>query len=319
MGKAFADNLEHANHSYSQARYTDAMAKAGTQAEVDALALEEVKVRVLSERYLAHYGEPDIREASFDSPMFGEGRIDGIEIRGLNRIGIEDKFLTKGFFHTANEEQLHIDAQVTAYMAAMRDAGTPLYKMKYRITWKPSIKPDSRKGESLEQYERRLRDRIIADPSYAFSEYELYRSDEELDRFIQRSNRINKMVKQCKQDEKNYTKREDAWPQQLGTACTLYGGCDYLALCKGDADVEDKYRLIPERPTGRHMDALAALGMSLTSATMLTDIASYMGLADHLVRYSMTKLAKMGLVEQIKVGRLIAYKLTESGLTMLDS
>lgn len=254
MGAGFTLALEHRDPERALEGYKSKCSipiLAGSQEEIE---VEQTKL--MAELYLEHYGTEEglKREVKFYHDMLGKGFLDGIiecdqkagsaAIVGGGRpyrIGVEDKFLTAGFWRTAEERRLAIDQQVTAYFAAMRDMGTPLDKLLYRVTFKPTIKPDYRKGKdgNLQGYLKRLRDKVKAEPDKAFKQYELYRSSADLDRFLEEAAEVNAQVK--------LSRRVGAWPRNTG-ACTMYGSCVFLDICRDDPGIEHKYRVRPELP-----------------------------------------------------------------------
>lgn len=323
MGAAYARCLEHAKADAADEDYDEALGVAKSQKEVDSLRLEQAQIKVLVPRYLRKYGEPTAlvkREHPFTHPMLGEGGLDALTyIPAFAKFdGIEDKLLTKGFWREANERQLAIDAQTTAYFAAVRDQGMQMRMMQRRITFKPGIKPDSRKGESLADYVGRLNERLDKEPEYCFAPpYDLYRTNEEMDAFLRRVDMIAHQVSLSKRMEKKLG--EDAWPGNFDSSCTLYGECAFLSLC-ADND-KTKYRKKAVRPklNQNQWSVLFALSQALTIDSWTPDIAAQAGLPDPATRSALEGLVKKGLAAKGRVGRSVVWHVTDTGKKLARS
>lgn len=345
MGKAFALALEHADQDKVDESYgiewdvvlDDANRDfhvpriAGFEGDVpqetiDAVLLEAGKARVMAAAYLERYagdvtlGELE-REVRFVSPVVGEGVLDGIltqygfgmdQVRRVeSRVGIEDKLLNRNFWRRSDEERLHIDNQVTAYFYAMREAGTPLDRMLYRVTLKPSIdRRMSRNPETIDEYLDRLSGDIRERPEFYFNEYELYRSDEQLDEFAEEVREIDLEI--------NRSRRRKAWRRST-ERCSDYGGCEFLALCRGvpgaiEAFVQ-KPNVVNEEQRGVLLD-LSSLAEQATGAdgrvegTRAEEIAKATGADGRVVSRIMGQLVKLELVERVGPGR---YATTSQG------
>lgn len=268
MGTAFGTALEHRNPERAAEGYFEGV-PADEQILDDTSRTEIAQVKLIAELYLDRYradfetpGNRWTPEFEFNDPIAGKGFLDGVVEQSMDptsaairerggvyaegmrpalRYGIETKLLTKGmFWNEVAIRALAIDDQVTAYFYAMRELGKPLDHLRYRVQFKPGIKPDGRirnadgsKGEKLDAYIERLRARIEADPSYAFEEHILYRSDAQLDRFAEEAAEVNEHVK--------LSRRRQAWPQN-SKSCTNFGGCAFLPLCRDDAGAATLYR-----------------------------------------------------------------------------
>ena len=317
MGAAFAGCLEHGDPEWAEQDYEQALGLAQSTEHAKQLEVEAIQVKALAGAYLQRYDEPrpDIeREIGFESATFGPGYLDGIIHRdGLPPIGIEDKLLTRGFWREADERKLHIDAQVTRYMAAMREAGNPLAAMQYRVTFKPGIKPDSRKNESVDAYAERLDGYINDDPDKTFRVYDLHRTDEQLDAYTRELAAFEQELAFKRRQFKRIG--EEAYMPNRGPACTQFGECPFLSLCVGDADAASKYRVKPERVklTPAQGAALAALASSFTQMAWLPDIARAAGMPESTARSAFKGLESKGLVDRAKHGRSVLYGITDAG------
>jgi DNA-binding MarR family transcriptional regulator len=313
VGRVWATALEEPNAIASSRVIADA------QRNGDITDVEQAQLTVLAIAYWERYGQrfPSgqvYREVAFDDPILGKGRLDALVKVGAPGVGgtsgayayrwegVEDKLLTPGFWRAADEKRLRIDPQVTAYFAAMREAGTPMAKLHYRVTFKPSIKPDSRKGESLPDYMNRLMDRIDKDPTYAFREYELYRTDAQMDEFLDRAGRIHQMIAQSKRAEMKYG--ENAWPANMGSACTQFGECEFLDLCTGQTS---GYRVKADPLTEREALLLSEMGRHPVKGIGLyvDGVASVLKVSVPTARRVVKRLVEAGYVERT-VGRPMA-------------
>lgn len=236
------------------------------------------------------------------------------------RIGMEGKLLQKGlFWNDTSRLVLAIDDQVTAYFAAMREIGRPLDKLLYRVTFKPGITQNSKTKETLEAYLDRLKGRIAEDPSYAFEEHELYRTDAQLDRFLEECTDVNEQVK--------LARRRGAWPKNT-KSCTAFGGCVFLPVCREETGALDNFRIKPEpapKPKlprlGKVQKAvLLAMGDSFTEWVELVDIArqSGTGRPSSSLHAQIQSLVKRGFVERASAdgddpAARTSYRLTSTG------
>lgn len=209
-------------------------------------------------------------------------------------IGVENKLLGAFWWNDAARKTLAIDLQVSAYFAALRELGKPLDHMLYRVTKKPTIKQDSRKKETLSEYLLRLRDRIENDPGATFEEHVLYRTDAELDRFMEQAADVNAHVR--------LSRRSGAWPQST-KACTMFGGCSFLPICRGEVGATDEFRIKPE-PVKFKMPRLGkvqkavllALDDAFTSPVALSALAKRVAYSQPSVASALKSLAERGYI-----------------------
>jgi hypothetical protein len=315
MGKAFTLALEHRNPDKAEEGYKENLSPEFVIGEQERMEIAQCKL--LSELYLAHYNlDPDDieREVAFNDPIAGQGFLDGVFGREGLRIGVEDKLLTANFWREADERKLAIDAQVTAYFYAMRSKGQPLDELLYRVTFKPTIKQDSRKKETLGEYLKRLRDRIEAEPEKTFKQYTLYRSDHELDLFAEEAEAVNKTLK--------FASKLGAWPKNT-QSCTMYGECAMLSICRNDPGLDGKYRVKPvlPKPTVAGKRVLWALATSFVDMEPARAIAKQAGMAGAGTARAIAKLLEQELVEIVSPFELqstsedvdAVYRLTSLG------
>jgi hypothetical protein len=342
MGRVFADALELADEAPDlerakvaaeglvSVRYHKAMEEAERAGDLDRLKLEQVQLHVLVAAYLDRYrrslhaealalgGSIAIeREVEFDDPVFGPGRLDAIVEMDTRRIGLEDKLLTPGFWREASERQLRINAQVTAYFCAMRAAGTPIDELRYRVTFKPTIKPNSRTGETLSEYGRRLAARVRTEEGYAFREYQLYRTNEEMDAFERRTQSVHRMIHRAKLDVKRMG--EAAFPASFGEACTQFGECEFLELCIHGGSAAG-YRRKPDRAKLSAFQArvLHAVAHAFTGTVRVVDVAKQVAATDQQTRDALRRLYVLGMVYRERYGRHVGFGMTDLGQQWLD-
>lgn len=284
MGRAFAICTEHGDANAADVSFDIALGQAKSQEEVNSLLLQRVQVQTLAAGYLARYPAPTHpveleREVAINDPLLGRGRLDGVAtwwadaydpegnryMEAAQRVGIEDKLLTLAFWRSVDERALAYDPQVSAYFLGMRNAGTPLDKLEYRVTFKPGIKPSSREKvredytpQGLANYAARLRKKMAEEPEKFYRRYELYRSDEQLAEFEAEVKRIDADMKRSRLE---YTRSKD-----LGTmyrnkqACSMYGGCMFQDICDLGPQALVNYRKKPERPGSQlQVDVLEAV------------------------------------------------------------
>lgn len=330
MGKAFAKALELGvpgvvDELYGIVRGFTATGVVGMenapQESVNDVLLEAGKVRLLAAGYLDHYRHHDTApgrtltpEVRFDSDVVGTGFLDAvIEDSAGGRIGIETKLLSKGFWRGSDEKRLGLDDQITAYHFGMREAGTPLDKLLYRVIFKPGIdRRTKRQPETVDEYLTRLADDIAAEPAKYFVQYDLYRSDDQLDEFAAEVDDVRR--------EYERAKKRGAWPRST-ERCSDYGGCGFLDLCRGVPGAMDALRVKPIRLRGQALQALQALQLSMAGdeGTPTGDIAKMVGRPTDATGYQLRKLAKDDLVVRVQPakGSRVLWAVAPAGVEAL--
>lgn len=317
MGTAFGLCVEHRDPDRAHEGYFDGVPLHERILDRES-ELEIAQVRLLAELYCERYKDHqryDVveHEVEFKSEILGHGFLDGVfEARccgdvgrcgpdcttySPGRVGMEGKLLTKGlWWNDTSRRVLAIDDQVTAYFAAMREIGRPLDKLLYRVTFKPGITQNSKTKETLDDYLKRLRERIELDPSYAFEEHELYRTDEQLDRFLEECADVNEQVK--------LARKRGAFPKNT-KQCTAFGGCVFLGICREEPDALDHFRIRPlpaPKPKlprlGKVQKAvLLALGGAFTSTVTLAALHKQVPHATDSVTAAVKALVSRGLID----------------------
>lgn len=309
MGAWFAKCLENENPHAHQPDYKAAVAGMTSEGDIDLLSQQYVQVQLLADGYLKKYaGTPKThREVPFDDDLLGVGFLDGVYVDGKKLIGVEDKLLNKRFFNDASSAKLAIDKQVTRYFAAMKRKGHPLHAMQYRVTFKPTIKRDTRKNESLNEYAQRLHGRIQSEPESFYQSFTLYRSDEEIDAYLAQ---LQADRDEARRAHRLYKKIGINAYRQNTNRCGDYGGCEFLPLCTG-SNVEGRYREKPSRPsTPLQEEVLSVLGSAFTECFDVRDVARQAGVPTVSASAALRALERRGLVESDALG----WKITQDGL-----
>ena len=302
MGRNLAASIEHSDPAHCAASYEKLCSNwMLTQSQVDDLKEEQVIIEEYCRHYLKLYrsdfGNPTLeREHRFDSPVVGRGILDGImhELDGQT-VGIEDKLYSAGVVRNDFEQKLSFDDQVTAYFYAMREAGTPLDKMLYRVAIKPGIGwRRIRQPETLEAYRARLV-QYIADKPELFREYTVTRSNEQLDLAAISFTTVQYQVKVARRLAKKYG--DEAFPQNTD-ACNMFGKCRMFSFCSGEQGWENKYRVKPDTKglTGNQQRVYAALKDSFTGHATTLDAAAQAGVDGRGVVRTLRSLEARGLV-----------------------
>lgn len=211
-----------------------------SQEEADEQEIARVTVLALLRGYFKTYEpfEAHMPELSFRLPMTTgkqysrkydiAGKIDDVAtINGQNWI-VEYKTASK--LDASYFDRLYVDSQITMYMAASKRLGLEPQGVLYRVLRKPQIRRG--KTESIEQFLNRLEANIGARPEFYFMQRRLYRGSNDLAEFermiYQESKHSDLMYKQGR-------------CYKHSTACSVYGACEYLPLCMGEAGAEAMY------------------------------------------------------------------------------
>lgn len=212
-----------------------------TQEEADEQDIARVTVLALLRGYFQTFApfEQHTPELSFELPMRTgrlnssrkyaiAGKIDDIATVGGQNWIVEYKTASK--LDASYFDRLYVDSQITMYMAAAERLGLEPAGVLYRILRKPQIRRG--KTESIEQFLNRLEADIGARPEFYFMERKLYRSKHDLTDF-------EKMIYEEAKLADNMAGKGCTYKHS--TACSVYGGCEYLPLCMGEAGAEALY------------------------------------------------------------------------------
>jgi hypothetical protein len=158
------------------------------------------------------------------------GKIDDIAVLNGEQWLVEYKTASK--LDGTYFDRLYVDTQITTYMLAARRMGYDPSGVIYRVLRKPALRKTQK--ESLEQFLNRLEADISARPEFYFDERKLYRTSDDLDAFERQ------IYHETRQADENYRK---GLCYKHSTACSMYGRCEYLPLCMGEAGAEAMFEI----------------------------------------------------------------------------
>jgi hypothetical protein len=216
-----------------------------SQDEMDELEINKVIVSAMLAGYFAKF-KPFLEykaEIQFDIPILNpltkhishsfrlQGKIDKLaKIDGLWWL-VEYKTasqINQGYF-----ERLELDEQITTYIyAAQKEWNIKIAGVIYRVLKKPSIRQT--KKETLEQFCKRLEKDYIDRPEFYFYEQQLYRSQEDLERFEQELWDFTQQYLYEKRNGINY---------RNCSRCLDWGRCQYMPICCNEPDWNLKYEV----------------------------------------------------------------------------
>jgi hypothetical protein len=249
--------------------------------ELADLDVEEVKVATMADLYVARYGTDVRREIEFDEPLRNPitgktsrafriaGKVDGISRTFTKTDGtkvaviVEDKFVKS--IQRAMIQRLPLDAQSTEYVDAFLAKGWDANVL-YRHTRYPGMNPKPAKeyktrpdypGETLGEFEQRLREDVAENPSSYFDEQELYFPHVHIDDYRNGRWGIAQQILAARREYRKSRKISVA-PEitpRLGqvfpmnsTRCWEYGGCQFIPLCTKQQGAEDLYVRTDDNP-----------------------------------------------------------------------
>lgn len=125
-------------------------------------------------------------------------------------------------------DRLYVDSQIAMYMYAMELLGYDPAGVIYRVIRKPSLRRGQK--ESLEGFLERLRKDIEERPDFYYTERQLYRTKDDLAEFE------HTLYTEAKLAQSMY-KKGNAF--QHTASCSMYGACEYLPLCMGEAGARE--------------------------------------------------------------------------------
>lgn len=311
MGRMWSETLEHKS-SIAHLEMVDKLIDA-VRHDVEAvklLELQALQVEVLSGHYATKYRSTipfEKPEVEFRSHLLGHGFLDAIFTDGAMRVGMEAKLLNGAFWRSPNEEMLAFDPQVTAYFAAMIEEGLPLDRMDYRVTKKPTIKPDSRKnkgaGETLDEYRKRLDDKYHEEADKLLLCYDLRRSEDQIEEFLAEVRAIDRRLRAAMRDK--------AWVR-TPSACTMFGRCEMLDLCRGQVGAIVNFREKPAPLNELQRRVYEALKDSFTGTATASAVGKQTGTATASAASILGQLAKLGRVEKLNFGKHTIWQITAS-------
>lgn len=147
-----------------------------------------------------------------DDLAFIDGRWWIVEYKTASR-------LDGGYF-----DRLYVDSQITMYMYAMDQMGYDPAGVIYRVIRKPSLRRGQK--ETLEAFLERLNGDIEQRPDFYFMERQLYRTKDDLKEFEKT------LYEEAKLEARQYKSGKCF---KHTTSCSMYGACEYLPICMGEA------------------------------------------------------------------------------------
>ena len=127
-------------------------------------------------------------------------------------------------------DRLYVDSQITMYMYAMTRLGYDVAGVIYRILRKPALR--RMKHETIEAFLDRITEDIAKRPEFYFEERQLYRSSDDLQQFERDIYMQAKLSNSLHKSGCSF---------QYSTACSMYGGCEYLPLCMNENGAQALY------------------------------------------------------------------------------
>lgn len=207
------------------------------QAEADAQEIASATLIAMLTNYFELYPpfEDHQPEKLFSMPMIAKrgrsrkyliaGKIDDL-VRLDGRYWIVE-YKTTSRLDSSYYDRLYLDSQITMYMYAMERLGYDVAGVIYRILRKPVLRRG--KNETVDQFAERLTADIAERKDFYFDERKLYRSRDDIKTF-------EKMLfKEATLATELY---KSGCSFQHSTACSMYGACEYLPLCSGEAGAE---------------------------------------------------------------------------------
>lgn len=292
-GTIFGEAIQHASTQHEDIRIAaiwnfvfnqyDQLRDSGTVdgAQLAELDVEEVKVATMVELYVERYGADIRREIEFDldlrNPVTNRtsrafrlaGKIDGISRTFVKADGtkmaviVEDKFVKS--IQRAQILRLPLDAQATEYVDAFLAQGWDAMVI-YRHTRFPGMNPKPPKtfvtkadypGETLVEFEQRLKQDTLENESSYFDQQELYFPHAHLEDY--RNGRWG-LAQQIVAARKVYRAERRKF-NLLGitpllartfpmntTRCWEYGGCEFIPLCTKQPGAGDLYQVVEDNP-----------------------------------------------------------------------
>lgn len=210
----------------------------GSQSEADEQEIAKVTVEALLRGYMNRFlpFEDHRPEMLFKLPIrtpMGRssttkviaGKIDDLAYLNGQHWIVEYKTASK--LDSTYFDRLYVDTQITTYMLAAERMGYRPAGVIYRVLRKPALRKSQK--ESLEQFLTRLEADISARPEFYFEERTLYRSTADLDAFERQLYYETRLADDLYKKGQCY---------RHSTACSMYGRCEYLPLCMGEAGAE---------------------------------------------------------------------------------
>lgn len=219
--------------------------------------------------YTARWGDADLRtvavEQQFEVPLLNPetgsasrtfrlgGKLDGIVAEGSGRLLVLEHKTTQSDIEAGSSYWARVralDTQVSLYLAGAKAAGYAVEACLYDVVRRPGLKPlratpvESRKytakgllyanqrekDESPEEYRLRVRADIAERPERYLARGELVRLESEERESAFDTWQTARLLREAELA---------GFAPKNPDACTSFGGCPYLAVCQGEASIDD--------------------------------------------------------------------------------
>lgn len=236
-----------------------------------------VTIEELTVGYAMVWGDSDLRavsvEQSFELPLINPetgaasrtfrlgGKYDGIVVDGEGRLHVLEHKTTKSDLEFGSlywSKVKALDTQVSLYIAGARAAGFDVVDCIYDVVRKPGIQPlkatpvESRKytkptkkdpvsrlyagqreaDETPEEFRLRLREKIDEEPSRYFARGHVVRLEDEEREFAFDTWQAAKLLHEAERS---------GFAPKNPDACSAFGTCEYLAVCSGEASIDNDH------------------------------------------------------------------------------
>ena len=243
LGKAFQRAIE-LNDPEAGARAIDEEREIRDQDDADQAAKDATIVKAAARLYLSRYPVTENSQKEYGyrvrlrNPWTGSysrtfdllGYADELAEEDGELVLIENKFV--GQISEVSIRRLPLDRQISlAAYGIWRATGRQVSKVRYRFTRKPSIR--QKKGESVGDYLMRVERDYFDRPDFYAEEQVVYRDQASLWR---------SEAELWEWAEQVRSSRKRALFTRNTSACTDFGGCEFLPLCLGDPDAHALYQ-----------------------------------------------------------------------------
>jgi hypothetical protein len=243
LGKAFQRAIE-LNDPEAGAKAIDEEREIRDQDDADQAAKDATIVTAAARLYLSRYAVTENSQKEYGyrvrlrNPWTGSysrtfdllGYADELAEEDGDLVLIENKFV--GQISEVSIRRLPLDRQISlAAYGIWRATGRQVSKVRYRFTRKPSIR--QKKGESVGEFCMRVERDYFDRPDFYCEEQVVYRDQASLWRT---EAELWEWAEQVRASKKR------ALFTRNTSACTDFGGCEFLPLCLGDPDAHALYQ-----------------------------------------------------------------------------
>jgi SpoVK/Ycf46/Vps4 family AAA+-type ATPase len=252
LGKAFQKAIEYGDPEVGATSILEERS-ARDQDEQDQAEKDATIVKAAARLYLSRYPVTENSTKEYEyrvqlrNPWTGAysrtfdllGFADEVAEEDGQLVLIENKFV--GQLSAVSIRRLPLDRQISlAAYGIWRATGREVSKVRYRFTRKPSIR--QKKGESVGDFCMRVERDYFDRPDFYLEEQVLYRDQAQLARIEAELWEWAEMVR---------ASRKRSLFVRNTSACTDFGGCEFLPLCVGDPDAPSLYREKQPRKEGQ--------------------------------------------------------------------